>query len=234
MKHKYPALLLTLALLLCLGGCTQTQSHTEPSETGTPEPFGVSNLDAAPEPMAGITAQPEPSASEPEPTAYVAPAPDEQALISALLSEYEAGLSYDPTSTLYFWRAVSFLAGHTGEVSDGQVQFTGAELSAYVAALFGPDVEGYTTPGEENPWVTEDFLNGESVYTVTTTGPFNYSVRKSDPEPQEDGSYVLHVELMQTQGPQSLADYTVTLVDFPADREGTEQFSYCITGISRG
>lgn len=229
MKYKFFPLLLLL-LLLC--------ACTAPAGSGTssmeePQTFGASNLGAAPEPMAGVTTQPD-STEDPDPAEEepdTPPTPDECVLLSALVAEYEAGLSYDPADPLYFWRAVSLLMGQVGTVEDGQVRMTQSELAPLVTALFGSQPEPYPSLGEENPWVTETFEDGQSVYTATVTGPLDYTLSQSGLEPREDGTYLGQTDLMS--GRQYLATYSITLRDFPAEEDPAQLFSRCIEHIGR-
>ena len=232
MKYKMIPLLLGVLLLTA---CTTPADTPAPSVSEEPQTFGVSHLDAAPEPMLGVTTPPD---SNPESQLEEEPFPDapltsdEQVLLSALVADYEAGLSYDPTDPLYFWRAVSLLMGQCGTVSDGQVSMTQAELAPLVTALFGPDVTQYPSMGEENPWVTETFEDGGSVYTATVTGPLDYTLSQAGLVPQEDGSYLGEAELLA--GQQLLGSYTVILRDFPQDEENPHQFSRYIEAVERG
>lgn len=229
---KYKLISLFLAALL-LTACTGPDMASAPSVSDETQTFGVSYLDAAPEPMLGVTTPPDSNLDsqmeEPFPDAPLTS--DERVLLSALVADYEAGLSYDPTDPLYFWRAVSLLMGQCGTVSDGQVSMTEAELAPLVTALFGPEVSQYPSMGEENPWVTETFENGGSLYTATVTGPLDYTLSQAGLVPQEDGSYLGEAELLA--GRQLLGSYTLTLRDFPQDEENPHQFSRYIEAMER-
>lgn len=229
---KYKLLPLLLLLLLLVSACTGPAASVS-SAPEEPQAFGASNLDAAPEPMAGITTPPDSTSEQdpPEEDPYVPPTPDECVLLSALVAEYEAGLSYDPADPLYFWRAVSLLMGQVGTVEDGQVRMTQSELAPLVTALFGSQPEPYPSLGEENPWVTETFEDGGSVYTATVTGPLDYTLSQSGLEPREDGTYLGQADLMS--GRQYLATYSITLRDFPAEEGAAQPFSRCIEHIGR-
>lgn len=229
---KYKLIPLLLAVLL-LTACTGPDNAPASAPSEVPQTFGVSNLDAAPEPMAGVTTQPDSTAelASAEEVPYVPPTPDECVLLSALVAEYEAGLSYDPADPLYFWRAVSLLMGQMGTVEDGQVQMSQEELAPLVTALFGDGIEQYPSLGEENPWVTETFEGNQSIYTATVTGPLDYSLSQSGLEPREDGTYLGQVELLA--GGQYLAGYSVTLRDFPESQGDALQFSRCIEAVER-
>lgn len=229
---KYKLIPLLLAALL-LAGCTKPADTPASTVAEEPQTFGVSNLDAAPEPMAGVTTQPDSTedSTSAEEVPFVPPTPDERVLLSALVAEYEAGLSYDPADPLYFWRAVSLLMGQVGTVDDGHVRMTEAELAPLVTALFGDQAKPYPSLGEENPWVTETFEDGGSVYTAVVPGPLDYTLSQSGLEPREDGTYLGQVELLA--GRQYLASYSVTLRDFPESEGDSQEFSRCIETVER-
>lgn len=235
MKYRYLALLLSLLLALSACGAQTASVSAEPSPE--PETFGAAEIGSAPEQAAGTTALPAPGAPEatpqPETGAFTEGSTetgnlDEQALLSAILSEYEDGYPYDPLSAGYFWRAVGYLAGHGGGTDeDGQVTLTEEQLDALVNALFGPYEDQYPSLSEEDPFVSEKYVDGQYVYTVTAMEPFAYTVDQSEPEPQENGTYRCRVELMRDG--EIVTAYTVTLTDYPEGASG--DFNYCITGL---
>lgn len=245
MKYRYIALL--LGLLLALTACGESAAPVSAEPAPEPETFGAAEIGSAPEQAAETTDLPASAAGAPEAT----PEPetgsfteghtegstegpveaenlDGQALLSAILSEYQDGYAYDPLSAGYFWRAVGYLAGHGGgTVEDGRVTLTEEQLDALVIALFGPYEEQYPSLSEEDPFVTEEYVDGQTVYTVITTGPFHYTANKGQPEPQGDGTYRCRVELLRDGAVQTA--YTVTLADYPEGVSGA--FTYCITGL---
>ncbi len=236
MGYRYLALLMSLLLILTACG---SQTASVPAESApAPEAFGAAEIGSAPEQAAKTTALPESTepqaAGEPEAASnQEGPAEvenlDEQALLSAILSEYQDGYTYDPLSAGYFWRAVGYLAGHGGGTAeDGQVKLTEEQLDALVTALFGPYADQYPSLSEEDPFVTEEYVDGQSVYTVTAMEPFDHTVELGEPEPQGDGTYRCQVALRL--GEEVLADYTVTLTDYPEGGSGA--FTYCITGLA--
>lgn len=226
MKYRHIALLLSLLLALTACGAPAASSDSQPAPE--PETFGAETVDSAPAPMAETTTAPEPEQAE---SAAESPAPavnlDEQVLLSLLLTDCVDGMGYDPMSSGCFWRAVGYLAGHGGgTVEDGRVTLTAEQLDALVTALFGPYEEQYPSLSEEDPFVTEEYVDGQSVYTVITTGPFHYTVNRSEPEPQGDGTYRCRAEL--TLGEEVLGTRTVTLADYPA---ADGRFAYCVAGL---
>lgn len=234
MKYKLQLFAIGVSLLYLLSGCgASAQSPAAPEETA--QRFGAENPTGTSEP-ASETAAPR-AAQTPNPqtaaesTAEAAqsglPTPDEQALLSAMLADYQDGLSYDPEDPVYFWRAVGYLAGSSGQASDGAVKLSAGELAPYVEALFGPYTLQYPSLGEENPLVSEEYVNGQTLYTVTASGPFDQTVTMTEPEAQGDGTYLCHAELVQ--GTQILAGYTVTLRDYSGS--GT-RFTHSIAGLT--
>lgn len=241
MKYRYIALL--LGLLLALTACGESVASVSAEPAPEPETFGAAEIGSTPEQAAKTTDLPASDAGAPEATPEPETASftevsaegpveaenlDEEALLSAILSEYEDGYPYDPMSAGYFWRAVGYLAGHSGgTVEEGQVKLTEEELDALVTALFGSYEDQYPSLSEEDPFVTEEYVNGRYVYTVTAMEPFAYTVDRSEPEPQGDGAYRCRVELLRDGAVQTA--YTVILTDYPAGSSGA--FTYCITGL---
>lgn len=238
MQYKVLALLLTVGLLLSAAGCKNTDHSSAASISQEPQTFGAENLTATPQPMHETVHQTDSNIPESEVPASSAepsqnaPKLDEQAILSALISEQQDGFTYNCNDPVYFWRAVAYLVAYSGEtIEDGQIRISAQDIMPYVTALFGPYTEQLPTPGEENPLVSEEYADGQSIYIVTSTGPSDYTMERTDPEPQADGTYVSRVTL---SGPSGSANYTVTLTDYPSDAGGSNQFSYCITDIFEG
>lgn len=234
MKCNYLALLLGLFLLLTACGETGGAASTGPT-AAEPETFGAADLDSAPEPMAETTAQaasqePQNSDEAVKPSAFTEL--DQQAVISALVSEAVDGQPYDRLGSGYFWRAVGYLAGQGGAgvpMEDGQVELTEDQLKPVVAALFGPYEEQYPSLSEEDPLVTQEYVDGAYRYRVTSMGPFDHTVELGDPQPQGDGTY--HCQAKLLLGGEVLAGYTVTLTDYAGEPE--QGYSYSILGIEK-
>lgn len=225
---KIGCLAVLLSLLLALTACGPAEQNSAMSSQSqpTPETFGAGEIDSTPEQMAQTTqsqSQVEPDSVNPSSFTDL----DRAAVTSALVSQAVDGQPYDRLSSGYFWRAVGYLAGHGGAaLTDGKAELTEAQLRPLVAALFGPYSEQYPSLSEEDPLVTAEYVDGAYHYTVTATGPFDYTVELGDPEPQLDGTYTCRATLLE--GGQLLGEYTLTLTAY-AGEEG--DYSYSILGL---
>lgn len=232
MKHtwiKLTAAALALGCLLTGCGGEQAASSAPQESPGT---FGVADMASAPAMEAETTqapSQPEDMASDPEPAEEADPAMDPEALTElavecAVAAIYHDRLTYDPGDPVYFWRALGYLLGHAGTISDGQVKIPTGDVGPYVAALFGEYTEQYPSLGEENPLVYEE----DGVYTVSVLGPFDHSFTMTEIVP-EDGGYSCHAEVSGSAG---TAGYTVTLTDWAGDPEAGMRFRYSIASVT--
>ena len=235
MSHK-KILTLLAALILCLTACGNAESSPEPA-AHSPETFGVSSLETAPQEMAD-TIRP---SGEPIPNGQTGSVTEtqssetvnlmEQAVECAVAAEFLDGFSYDPGDPVYFWRALGYLVGLGGNpdypIRDGRVELPTNAIEPYVTALFGEYTAQYPSLGEENPLVSEE----GGIYTVTASGPFDHSFTMTEPEPQGDGTYRCRAEI---SGGGRTGSYTVTLKDCPSKSGEEALFPYCITGISEG
>lgn len=234
MRYRYIALL--LGLLLTLTACGSGNAVSADSQpVPEPEAFGAETFDSAPAQMAETTNAPETAPAEAESTPE-APAPevnlDELALTSVLLSVYVDGQTYDPQSSGFFWRALGYLVGYGGTdtgavIEDGRAKLTEQQLQPLVTGLFGPYEGQYPALTEEDPLVTSEYVDGEMVYSVTLQETMEYTVNRSEPEPQEDDTCRCRAELRKDG--EVLGAWTVTLTACPSEPGGP--FTYCIRGL---
>ena len=240
MRYKFLALMTALSMLLALTACTGGSGSSAKSDVSSAEPeaFGAENIGGQPEQMAETTGEPEDGAmeSQNEPGAVtetgeesVFGSLDDRAVLSALIVVYQDKIPYSAEDPVFFWRAVARLVACSGEpIEDGHVRISAEELAPYVAALFAGYEGPYPMVGEENPYVAEEYVDGETVYVITSTGPPDYAVNLTEQE--TDGSGTWGAELTGTGTDGSIISYSVSRTDY--DGPAQEKFAYSITGIA--
>lgn len=243
MKYTIKTMILLGTMLCLLVGCGE-QPESSVSVAQTPETFGLASIAETPEEQGTVTDGTMVSAEEASGMEELAESSAETpletdltelAIKSAVCAVYMDGLSYNNIDPVYFWRSVGYLIGQVGTQSpdisaEGDVLKIAAEdLSPFVAALFGPYEGQYPSLGEENPLVTSEYGDEGEVYSVTSWDLASMEVTVSEPELQEDGSYLCQAELLENG--TAVGTYRLTLTDYiPSDGE-TPLFAYCITGL---
>ncbi len=233
-KYLSIAMLLTLLLTSC-GSAHTGEAAGDSAVSEEAQSFGIISIAEEPSQAAEITAPAETEAAEAEPTVSAEisesdTAQEEEdatllAVKSVLCCEYLDKLTYDGTDPVFFWRAVAYLANLTAATD---LRLSESQLAILVDTLFGTYTEQYPSLGEENPLVTWELQSdGAETYCVTEWDLSEITVSMTQPELQEDGSYLSTASLQENH--TLMGQYLITLTASSSDNTLAP---YSITAIS--